>query len=149
MAAFNGIGEHAAYSSSKAAVLSISQSLYSELVARHTGIGVSVVCPGMVDTGIHQSWRTRPSGDRAWSDREWNDERHRSGSAAVQGTGVAPQEVARRTLEALREDRFYVFDESGWRRYVSLQTEAALSGSNPRVITWGPDLRPASAKPAP
>ena len=45
LAAFNGTGEHAPYCSSKAACLSISQALSSELIAADTRVRVSVVCP--------------------------------------------------------------------------------------------------------
>lgn len=88
LASFNGGGEHSPYCSSKAAALSISQSLHSELAAWNTQVGVSVVCPGMVDTQIHKSNRNRPSGDQPWSDREWNDPAHVKGSEVFQGRGV-------------------------------------------------------------
>ncbi len=142
LAAFNAAGEHAPYSSSKAAVVSISQALYSELAALNTQVGVSVVCPGMVDTRIHQSWRVRPADDKPWSDREWNDDRHRAGSEAFQGAGVPPEDIARLTLEALRENRFFVFNGERWDTYVRVLYDAALNGTNPPVLTWGPDLRP-------
>ena len=142
LASFNGGGEHSPYCSSKAAVLSISQSLHSELAAWNTQVGVSVVCPGMVDTQIHKSNRNRPAGDQPWSDREWNDPAHVKGSEVFQGRGVQPGDIAQATLEALIEDRFYVFNGDNWRDYVRGQTEVALAGENPPVVTWGPDLRP-------
>ena len=141
LAAFNGTGEHSPYCSSKAAALSISQSLYSELAAWNTQIGVSVVCPGMVDTQIHKSNRNRPPGDQAWSDREWNDPGHVKGSEAFQGRGVPPQEIARLTLEALVENRFYVFNGDFWPDMLRRNYEAQSTASNPPVVTWGPDLR--------
>jgi len=141
LASFNGGGEHSPYCSSKAAALSISQSLHSELAAWDTQVGVSVVCPGMVDTQIHKSNRNRPAGDAPWSDREWNDPAHVKGSEAFQGRGVPAEDIARATLEALKEDRFYVFNGEGWRDYVRGQTDVALSGANPPVVTWGQDLR--------
>lgn len=142
LASFNGGGEHSPYCSSKAAALSISQSLHSELTAWNTQVGVSVVCPGMVDTQIHKSNRNRPGGDAPWSDREWNDPAHVKGSEDFQGRGVPPEDIARATLEALKEGRFYVFNGEAWRDYVRGQTDVALAGENPPVVTWGPDLRP-------
>lgn len=148
LAAFSGTGDHSPYCSSKAAVLSISQSLYSELRAWDTRVGVSVVCPGMVDTRIHESWRNRPEGDVPWSDREWNDERHQAGSDAFQGSGVPPEEIARLTLEALTEDRFYVFNGPSWPDYLRRQAEVLAVAANPPVVTWGRDLRPAASRGA-
>ncbi len=147
LASFVGTGEHAPYSSSKAACLSISQSLYSELIAANTRIGVSVVCPGMVATDIHRSWRNRPVGDRPWSDREWNDPQFRANSDVFQGSGVEPERIAEATLEAVLNDRFYVFygeSDPFLERFLS----PILKTENPPVHTWGPDLRPPAEKAA-
>jgi NAD(P)-dependent dehydrogenase (short-subunit alcohol dehydrogenase family) len=145
LASFNGTGEHSPYCSSKAAALSMSQSLYSELIAWNTQIGVSVVCPGMVDTQIHKSNRNRPSGDAPWSDREWNDPAHVQGSEVFQGRGVPARDIAEATLSALKENRFYVFNGEMWRDFIRRQSDAQLAGANPPVQTWGPDLRPNGA----
>lgn len=141
LAAFNGIGDHAPYCSSKAAVVSLSQSLYSEMIAFDTKIGVSVVCPGMVDTAINKSWRNRPGGDQPWSDREFAQTEFVQGSERFQAAGVKPQEIARLTLEAIREDRFYVFNGNRWRETVGVALEPIQQARNPPVISWGPDLR--------
>ena len=142
LAAFNGTGDHAPYCSSKAAVLSLSQALYSEMAALDTRIGVSVVCPGMVDTAINKSWRNRPEGDRPWSERESRDEAHVKGSEEFQAAGVSPEEIARLTLEAVRTDRFYVFNGERWSNFVGQFLGPVLAAENPPVVTWGPDLRP-------
>ena len=142
LAAFNGTGDHAPYCSSKAAVLSLSQALFSEMAAFDTKIGVSVVCPGMVDTAINKSWRNRPQGDAAWSERESKDEAFVKGSAAFQSAGVAPAEIARLTLEAIKARQFYVFNGEGWPHYVEGFTAPILKAENPPGYTWGPDLRP-------
>lgn len=149
LASFNGTGDHAPYCSSKAAVLSISQALYSEMAAWNTQIGVSVVCPGMVDTRIHQSWRNRPEGDQPWSDREWANEAHRRGSEAFQGRGVSPATIAEATLRAIRENRFYVFTGEFWPDFMQRSLGPILRAENPPVITWGPDLRPKPADAPP
>ncbi len=141
LASFNGTGDHAPYCSSKAAVLSLSQALYSEMAAFDTRIGVSVVCPGMVDTAINTSWRNRPPSDTPWSDRESADDRFVEGSASFQASGVRPEEIARLTLEAVRENRFYVFNGERWREFISRSLDPIRTADNPPVITWGPDLR--------
>ena len=142
LASFVGIGEHSPYCSSKAACLSISQSLRSELIAANTQVGVSVVCPGMVATDIHRSWRNRPAGDRPWSDREWNDAGFRANSDAFQGAGIGPELIAGATLDAILTDRFYVFHGEGVQPYLEGLLGPILKAENPPVITWGPDLRP-------
>ena len=141
LAAFVGIGQHAPYCASKAAVLSVSQALRSELVAELHPIGVSVVCPGMVATEIHRSWRNRPQGDRPWSDREWNDQEVIAHANAVQGAGVAPELIAEATLQAILEDRFYVFYGDFVAPYLEGLLTPMIKAGEPPVITWGPDLR--------
>ena len=148
LAAFNGIGEHAVYSSSKAAVHSMSQALHSEMAAHQTGIGVTCLCPGMVSTDIHKSWRNRPSGDQPWSDREWNDEAHRQASDIFQGQGIEADEVARLTLDAVLAREFYVFTGEYWQGEVKRGVLPAVERRNPSIYTWGADLRSAEEKVA-
>lgn len=150
LASFNGNGDHAPYCSSKAAVLGLSQSLYSEMQAMMTGIGVSIVCPGMVATRINQSWRNRPEGDTPWSDREFADEAFIRGSEEFQGRGLQPEAIAESTLEAVRANRFYVFSGATWPRFMAETVGRAIRGENPLVLTWGEDRRPEAARePAP
>lgn len=149
LASFNGNGDHAPYCSSKAAVLGLSQSLYSEMQAMMTGIGVSLVCPGMVATKINQSWRNRPAGDRPWSDREFASEEFRAGSEAFQSAGIAPEQIAESTFEAVREERFYVFTGETWPRFMAATLGRAIHAENPLVVTWGEDRRPEEAKEPP
>ena len=146
LAAFNGTGDHAPYCSSKAAVLSLSQALYSEMAAYDTKIGVSIVCPGMVNTAINKSWRNRPQGDTPWSEREFKDQAYVKGSDSFQSAGVEPSEIARVTLEAVKKNRFYVFNGEGWPGYVDRFVKPILTAANPPVLTWGPDLRPEELK---
>jgi NAD(P)-dependent dehydrogenase (short-subunit alcohol dehydrogenase family) len=48
------------YGITKHAVVSLSESLYQELLGVESKIGVSVLCPGFVDTNITESERNRP-----------------------------------------------------------------------------------------
>jgi len=142
LASFNGNGDHAPYCSSKAAVLGISQSLYSEMAAMMTGIGVSIVCPGMVDTRINQSWRNRPANDAPWSDREFADAEFRRNSSEFQGRGIAPEIIAESTFAGVGEDRFYIFSGDTWPGFMERTLARAIRGENPMVMTWGEDRRP-------
>lgn len=140
LAAFSGIGEHAVYCSSKAAVLSMSQALFSEMAGHKTGIGVTCLCPGMVATEIHKSWRHRPKGDAPWSDREWNDESHRKGSDAFQEQGISAEDCARLTIAAIEADELYAYT-GNWQQTMARGPAPAMARTNPMVITWGADLR--------
>lgn len=146
LASFNGNGDHAPYCSSKAAVLGISQSLYSEMRAMMTAVGVSIVCPGMVATRIHQSWRNRPKQDEPWSDREFASAAFRAGSDEFQGRGVSADLIADATFEAVKAERFYVFAGERWRTFLEVALGRAMRAENPFVSTWGEDRRPPSLR---
>jgi len=61
LAGWQGPPAMAAYSASKHAVLAISESLRTELELSGTGVGVSALCPGMVNSGIMSSERNWPA----------------------------------------------------------------------------------------
>lgn len=140
-AGFLGIGHHAPYCASKWAVVSMSLSLHSEMEAACSGVGVSVVCPGFVDTQIHRSWRNRPPQDEPWVRREL-DPQSRARADEFQARGVPAEDIARVTLEALKANRFWVFNTPHWPDLIGRTRDQILSGETPPVNTWGPDLRP-------
>lgn len=142
LASFNGTGEHGPYCSSKAAALSISQALFSELRGLVADVGVTVVCPGMVATDINRSWRTRPKEHKAWSNREYADENFIEQSNKFQNSGIKPDEVAELVFHAVRDRQFYVFTGDNWEGYLKAFLTPAMNAENPPVLTWGTDLRP-------
>ncbi|GAA2452815.1 SDR family oxidoreductase [Actinomadura vinacea] len=85
-----------AYSTSKAAVLMLSECLRAEVAGR--GIGVSAVCPGLINTGI-----TRTAAFVGVSAAEQEASRRRAARAyALRGFG--PERVAERIVSAVRTD---------------------------------------------
>lgn len=149
LASFNGNGDHAPYCSSKAALLGMSQSLYSEMAAMMTGIGVSILCPGMVATRIHRSWRNRPEADHAWSDREYADEAFRQGSEEFQNRGLSPEQIADATFKGVRDGCFYIFAGDTWAAFMAETMGRAMRAENPLVMTWGEDRRPLDEREVP
>lgn len=88
------------YSATKAAVLSISESLRDELAG--TRVGVSVVLPSDIRSQIVASQRNRPSETGRAYKQSVDPEvaaRH----------GISPREVGIRVREAIQGDQFYVF----------------------------------------
>jgi len=93
----------AAYVASKFAVVGLSEALALELEG--TGIGVSVLCPGSVDTHIYESARNRPA--RLKVDRPAIDLRARM--KAVSRSWITPEQVSAQVMDAIESKRFYVF----------------------------------------
>jgi NAD(P)-dependent dehydrogenase (short-subunit alcohol dehydrogenase family) len=96
------------YNVTKHGVVALSESMYKEFQASGAPIGVSVVCPGLINTNIMTSSRNRPeryadrgtpgSAARAWSEA----------LAAGLSTGYPPSEVAEQVFQGIREQRFYI-----------------------------------------
>lgn len=126
----------APYVMSKHAVVSLSESLFLELEARQSGVGVSVLCPEMVHTRIGDSGRNRPEhlkrDDAPHPERELVEGALRSSV----DQGVAPEVVAERALEAVREGRLYVFPPPGdpWRKACDARLDDLREARNPSGV---------------
>ncbi|HLQ09199.1 MAG TPA: SDR family NAD(P)-dependent oxidoreductase [Steroidobacteraceae bacterium] len=105
MAGFLAAGVCGIYNTSKFAVRGLSESLRASL-APH-GIGVSVLCPGLVKSYIYASEEVRPAALRAGA-KPVNTENAKR-LAQVHEFGMEPDVIATRVLEAIAEDRFHIF----------------------------------------
>jgi NAD(P)-dependent dehydrogenase (short-subunit alcohol dehydrogenase family) len=97
----------APYNVTKFAVVTLSETLAAELAG--SPIGVSVLCPGWVDTRIHESARARPA--RFGAPREPTAQmRERVAQvAALLRSGMSADEVAERVLRAVHDNDLYIF----------------------------------------
>lgn len=97
---FAPTGEGAPYVASKFAVVGMTESL--ALYARPRGIGVSLLCPGSVDTNLSETGRTiAMTPERAVAET--------AAAATVQGGGVmSPDHVGRLVVQAVEEERYFV-----------------------------------------
>ena len=127
------------YFASKHAAMSLSETLYHELTQRGAPIGVSVLCPELVDTRIGYAERNRP----AELARKDEDEADQTGRELVEQairdftkTGVPPSVLADRAFEAIRENRFYVLSPAGngWRRACETRLEDIRTERNPTFV---------------
>jgi NAD(P)-dependent dehydrogenase (short-subunit alcohol dehydrogenase family) len=96
------------YNVTKHGVVALSESMYKEFQASGAPIGVSVVCPGLINTNIMSSARNRPErwadrGDPGAAARAWSD----ALAAGLTG-GYPPSEVAEQVLQGIRDNRFYI-----------------------------------------
>ena len=105
MAGFLASGAPGIYNCSKFAVRGLSESLRYSLVPH--GIGVSVVCPGLVKSYIYASDEIRP--DELKAEATSTDPAFVERLAHVHEAGMEPDEVAAKVLDAIHENRFYVF----------------------------------------
>jgi len=92
------------YSMSKYAALSLSEALEHELEG--TNVGVSVLCPGPVNTNIPRGARNRPDHMGGPQIRA-NEEAVLAERLAT--TGLDPKKVGERVVDAIRSKTFYAF----------------------------------------
>lgn len=139
MAAVTTCPLSAGYYASKHAALSLSETLYHELHQRGAPIGVSVLCPELVDTRIGYAERNRP---QAFA-RKHDDEGEHPERQAVEGAlraftsaGVPPSVLADRAFEAVRENRFYVLSPAGrgWRKACDTRLDDIRGERNPTFV---------------
>ena len=94
------------YCASKHAVVSLSECLHHDLRMARSAIGVSVLCPAWVATGITDSDRNRPAGLAARNPLAGPYEE--AVRKAVAAGKMSAADVARVTLDAVKSGRFYV-----------------------------------------
>jgi NAD(P)-dependent dehydrogenase (short-subunit alcohol dehydrogenase family) len=96
------------YDVTKHGVVALSEAMYKEAQVTGSPIGVSVVCPGLIDTNIMRSSRNRP---------EALAEQGKAGPMAQAfgqnlsdrlAGGYPPSEVAEQVVEGIRVGRFYI-----------------------------------------
>jgi NAD(P)-dependent dehydrogenase (short-subunit alcohol dehydrogenase family) len=118
MAGMNGGLGFSPYVASKFAVVGMSEGLAMQL--RPLGIGVTVLCPGYVRTGIGESGRNRPE---RYGASKAPDPASPAGQLLAHiaqrlRAGLDPSEVAARVLAAISEDELYVFTHPEMREEV-------------------------------
>ena len=107
----NGMG-FSPYAASKFAVVAMSEGLAAQL--KPLGIGVSVLCPSYVRTGIGESGRNRP---QRYGPAPTLDPASPAAALVAEialrlQAGLDPAAVAARVLDAIRNDELYVFTHS-------------------------------------
>jgi NAD(P)-dependent dehydrogenase (short-subunit alcohol dehydrogenase family) len=109
------------YSMTKYAVVALSEALANELA--DTPIGVSVLCPAAVATGIHLSGRARP--DRLGGAVE-RPENHFMGDMIKDG--MAPDAVGTEVVRAIRDRRFWIFPHPETRAWIEARHARIMAG---------------------
>ena len=127
MAGMDGGLGFSPYTASKFAVVGMSEGLSQQL--EPFGIGVSVLCPSFVRTGIGESGRNRP--ERYGQSRPLDPASPAAAMVAEIarqiGAGLDPASVAERVVEAIRQDELYIFTHPGMRTNVEPRFAAILA----------------------
>lgn len=120
------------YNVTKHAVVSLSETLYQDLRLVSDQLSCSVLCPYFVPTGIHQSHRVRPGEMRNESGPTASQMIAQAMSTkAVTSGKVTAAEVAQMVVDALREDRFYIFSHPQALGMVQTRLDDVIQQRNP------------------
>ena len=136
-------GSQPAYDASKHAIVAVTEDLYRTTTAVGMPVGVSVLCPGWVATGIHDSGRN------------WPDRLGERPPASLAGDvlsphfkraideGMAPAAVADLVAEGIEARKFWILPHPEWVELAARRWQGIPEGKNPEV-TDSPGLPPVS-----
>lgn len=113
------------YNIAKYGVVSLSETLCSELAMQQSPVGVSVLCPSWVKTRIASSIRNKPGASAEEADAL---------SEFVQpliDTGMDPDAVADAVVAAVKAKKFWIITHNDTPAAVTLRTRSIIDGTNP------------------
>jgi NAD(P)-dependent dehydrogenase (short-subunit alcohol dehydrogenase family) len=121
-----------AYNVTKHAVVALSESLLHDLRERNSAVGVSVLCPAYVPTGISSSERNRPAGLAAGSKSELTKAKEANLKKAVASGRLTADDVAKAVVAAVKDDRFYILTHPRIKGAVEARMRDILDERAPR-----------------
>ena len=121
-----------AYNVTKHGVVALSESLYHDLRERNSKVGVSVLCPAYVPTGIVDSERNRPKDLPTSTKSEATLAREAMLRKAVASGKISADQVAQAVLAAIRDERFYILTHPRIKGAIQARMEDILNESAPR-----------------
>lgn len=122
MAAVVPVPGAAIYTTAKAAVVGLSESLRSDLAGEQ--IGVSAFCPGPVRTNIREGGRMRPERYRDSGYLEFEEELEERPNSPL---WMDPVECGERVLAGIRNDDLYIFTHREFREGAEERFRAMLA----------------------
>jgi NAD(P)-dependent dehydrogenase (short-subunit alcohol dehydrogenase family) len=130
------------YDATKHAIVAISEDLYWAMNVAGLPVGVSVLCPGWVRTGIQRA------------DRNWPESLGEVPPPAVTAEvvtphfqravdeGMAPAAVADLVADAIAANRFWVFSDPGFTQIALDRWQRIAEGHNPQTEVDVPGMPP-------
>ena len=124
----------APYNASKHAVVTISETIYAQLQEKKSSLGISVLCPGIVRTGIINSERNRPEHLRRPfipPDPEPDQPDRLQLMAEIYLNSIEPPAVADMVFDAVTSGQFYIWTDSVYAAPIKQRHESIQNSTNP------------------
>jgi NAD(P)-dependent dehydrogenase (short-subunit alcohol dehydrogenase family) len=119
------------YSAAKHAVVRVTEALYASLREKGAPIGVTLLCPGLVNTRIYESERNRPEGLRPASGIAAEIPELQAVAADLYAHALSPEAVAEQVFEAVQAQRLYQITSSQYDDAIRERADALLARRNP------------------
>jgi NAD(P)-dependent dehydrogenase (short-subunit alcohol dehydrogenase family) len=132
----------APYTVSKHGVVALSEILYRELEQAGHNIGISVLCPAYINTGIFEAERNRPADLRDTGSQQsiyMSDPKVQEmieHAKQLHRSGMSPQKNADIVFDAIKENRFYILaNAEQFKPMIQVRMEDILQERNPTSIS--------------
>lgn len=119
------------YNISKYGVVALSETLSKEMQMMQTAVGVSVLCPAFVATGIATSDRNMPDDVRSTLPERPASGGMQSQIEAMVAGGISTEVVGQHVLDAVRHDRFWILTHDEAKAGVTQRADQIVNGVNP------------------
>lgn len=125
----------AAYNVAKHGVVTLSETLYGELLAAKANVGVSLLCPAWVPTAIHESARNRQDRFGTATKAQGLSAGYEARMAsAVKSGRLTAADMANEVFSAVAESRFYVIPHRKINNAIQLRMDDILQLRNPTQL---------------
>jgi NAD(P)-dependent dehydrogenase (short-subunit alcohol dehydrogenase family) len=130
---------HSAYTASKWAVVGITQGLFHQMERDQTGVGVSCLCPGFVDTEIVNSTRNRPeeAAPSALFEPTPQQDMAWQFMTDMVKSGRPPAEVADLVHDAIINNDFWIFTDMALVGALKDKHDSIMENRNPVTSPFG------------
>lgn len=119
------------YSAAKHAVVRVTEALYASLREQNAPIGVTLLCPGLVNTRIYESERNRPESLRPPSGAAAETPELQAVAAELYATALSPEVVAEQVFQAVQAGRLYQITSDRYDDAIRERADAMLARRNP------------------
>ena len=126
-----GVRDRLAYTVSKHAVVSLSETLYQDLSLVTDQVSASVLCPYFVATGISKSHRNRPAELASGKPTHSQMVQQAMTGKAVGSGKVSAADVAQLVFDGVAANRFYIYSHPKAIGGVQTRLEDILQARNP------------------
>jgi len=130
------------YDASKHAVVAISEGLYRSMTLAGLPVGVSVLCPGWVDTNIMDAARNWPADLGEQPAQAFGAELVEPHVRKAIAEAIQPAEVAGFVADAVAAGKFWVFTGQEWLDLVVQRWNSIAEGKDPQLGEQVPGMPP-------